>query len=341
MNPDYYVKRVELNTGDESEYPQENQSVQSAGQPKPAKDFKKILSKSQKEHKDEMDKKKLQHGPQGKDFKGEEQIALKETKDDEENASDVASMSLFDLSKKAGHVKKAPLVPVGKQEVEQIAKVQSPSDLFKTVGAKEPKKAFVEVVMREEPVAAPVAEKKLTSNYTQEQPDLSYVNPFAGALQPQAVVPTSEPKIERAAPLTPALRELIDQIVKQMYTVTTHDDKTDTVMTIQYPPLFKDARVVVSAYESARGQFNIAFENLSQAAQRILDLEENRRSLINALEQKGYNVQLLTTTTIMEPRLNVDEPYAQQQQKQDDQGGGQSQDQQQRKRKQQEQNPYA
>lgn len=336
MNPDYYVKRVELNTGDENEYPQENQAVQSPGQPKPAKDFKKIMSKSQKEHRDDMEKKKM---PGGKDFKGDDvEVAVKETKDDEENASDVASMSLFDLSKKAGQAKKAPL-PGGKKEIEEIAKVQSPSDLFKTASTKEPKKVFVDVATKEELVVAPGVEKKFTSNYTQEQPDLSYVNPFAGALQPQAVVPSAEPKIERAAALTPAMRELIEQIVKQMYTVTTHQDKTDTVMTLQYPPLFKDVRVVVTAFETARGQFNISFENLSQAAQRILDLAENRKSLIHALEQKGYNVQILTTTTIMEPRLNVDEPYAQQQQKQDDQGS--QQDQQQRKRKREEDNPYA
>lgn len=338
MNPDYYVKRVELNTGDESEYPQENQAVQSPGQPKPAKDFKKIMSKSQKEHRDDMEKKKM---PGGKEFKDEEaQIGLKDSKDDEENASDIASMSLFDLSKKAGQAKKTPMPQGSKIEAEPVAKAQSPSDLFKTAG-KEPKKPFVEVAAKEEHIATPVVEKKFTNNYTQEQPDLSYVNPFASTtMQPQAVVPTSEPKIERAAGLTPAMRELIEQVVKQMYTVTTHQDKTDTVMTLQYPPLFKDVRVVVTAFETARGQFNISFENLSQAAQRILDLAENRKSLIHALEQKGYNVQILTTTTIMEPRLNVDEPYAQQQ-KQDDQGGGQQQDQQQRKRKREEENPYA
>ncbi|MCE5319280.1 MAG: hypothetical protein LLG04_18190 [Parachlamydia sp.] len=337
MNPDYYVKRVELNTGDESEYPKENQAVQSTGQ-KPAKDFKKILGKSQKDQRDDQQKKKTAE----KEFQGEEaQIGVTETKDDEENASEVASMSLFDLSKKAGQAKKAP-IPGSKKEVEQVAQVQSPSDLFKTAGTKEPKKAFVDprFAVKEEPAATPIVDKKekFATNYTQEQPDLSYVNPFTSTLQAQSVIPTSEPKIERAAALTPAMRELIEQIVKQMYTVTTHQDKTDTVMTLQYPPLFKDVRVIVTSYETARGQFNIAFENLSQAAQRILDLEENRRTLINALEQKGYNVQILTTTTIMEPRLNVEEPFAQQ--KQDDQGQGGQQDQP-RKRKRDEDNPYA
>lgn len=139
----------------------------------------------------------------------------------------------------------------------------------------------------------------------------------------------SDVKVERAAPLTPAMRDLIEQIVKQMYTIK-QEDKTDTVMTLQHPPLFKDARVIVTTFETAKGQFNITFENLSQAAQRILDLEENRRVLLNALEQKGYNVQIFTTTTIMEPRLNVDETFAQQQQREDQ---GQRGDEQPRKRR--------
>ena len=57
FTPDNFIKKVELNTGDESEYPQENQSVQSPTQAKPVKDFKKILSKTHKESRDELFKK--------------------------------------------------------------------------------------------------------------------------------------------------------------------------------------------------------------------------------------------------------------------------------------------
>lgn len=331
--PDPLIKRVELNTGDENEYPQDTRSVQPV-QGKPAKDFKKVLSKSHKDHKEELKTAKRQspakmfkddsQQPKSEEI-GDEEIGLLPKKEDEENAGDVASFSLFDLSKKAAQPKEKGM-GFEKSPNEEIAKVQSPSDLFKTA-AKEPKKAKFEhaetPVFVNKDVEEP-SKEKFTTKYTQEQPDLSYVNPLATANVAQNAVVTKESAIQGATPLTPAMKDLIEQVVKQMYTVS-QTDKTDTVMTLQHPPLFHDARLIVTAYDTARGQYNITFENLTQAAQRILDLEENRRSLLNALEHKGYNVQMFTTTTVMEQRMAVEEPYAQQgKQEERDQGQGEN-----------------
>jgi hypothetical protein len=327
VNPDgSLIKRVELNTGDEAEYPQDTRNV-SPTQSKPGKDFKKVLSKSSKEGREDSESKK-----KGtiKPFTDEtpvyvEEVDVKPSKDDEENASDVASMSLFDLSKKTAQPKvKEPGEKVASRAPveEVVAKVQSPSDLFKSQAT--PKKKFAvdtlasQVSDKEIKTAMPIEKKGEKFTYTQEQPDLSYVNPFAAVVAPQQVAaPVSETKIERPTPITTAeMTLLVEQLVKKMYTVT-QKGQTDTVMTLDHLPLFKDARVVVSSFETARGQFNITFENLSQAAQRLLDLEENRRVLLNSLEAKGYNVQIFTTTTQIEQRLNVDETLAQQG-KQDD-----------------------
>lgn len=319
MDPDYYIKRVELNTGDESEYPKNSPTVQSPGA-KPVRDFKKVMSKTHKESKSDEGRKKnpvkaFKEVPDT--MEDDESLVEASSKDDEENAAD-AALSLFDLSKKASQPKvKEP----GEHVKGPVAKVQSPSDLFKTASAAKEKGVdpSQQHVKTDKGMGKGLGQKdKFTTKYTQEQPDLATIDPFAAVSGTQAVAPMGgEAKVERATPLTAAMRDLLEQIVKQMYTVS-NSDKTDTVMTLQYPPLFKDARIILSSFETARGQFNISFENLSQAAQRVLDLEENRRVLINSLESKGYNVQIFTTTTILEPHPNVDEAIAKQ--NQDDQG---------------------
>ena len=64
----------------------------------------------------------------------------------------------------------------------------------------------------------------------------------------------------------------------------------------------------MSAFDSAKGEFNISFENLTQAAQNLINLQANRDSLLHALEQKGYNVHILVATTLSENRPVVEEP---------------------------------
>jgi hypothetical protein len=64
---------------------------------------------------------------------------------------------------------------------------------------------------------------------------------------------------------------------------------------------------------------------LTQAAQKILQMEENRGALINALEQKGYNVQLFITTTVVENNpIVTDENFGREDRRQQ-QDDGQSQ----------------
>ena len=64
--------------------------------------------------------------------------------------------------------------------------------------------------------------------------------------------------------------------------------------------MFQGASVVITAFDSARGEFNLAFENLTPEAKRLLDSHENQRSMKLALEEKGYAVHIVTTTTEVE-----------------------------------------
>jgi hypothetical protein len=272
---------------------------------KSTKDFKKVLGKEKGDGKEDkgagaISKRKTPVKMFTEESDDEESIAVmaKNSKDDEEDASQMAAISLFDLSKQAHKEKTAEVNP--KAPVKEVTAVESPNELFKRMSSKSVSKEFKgapEKAADNHPVDKPKTEN-FTARYAQEQPDLSYVNPLAGIQQNQVNISmTPTPKVEGPRSIDPAMQSLIEQIVKQMYTVDTQG-KTDTVMVLQYPPLFKDAKIIVSAYDTAKGQFNVSFENLTQAAQKVLDLDQNRKSLQLALEHKGYNIQVMTTTTI-------------------------------------------
>jgi hypothetical protein len=273
---------------------------------KSTKDFKQVLGKESKGGKEtkDLDKmaKKKTPAKAFVDPDEEQDPAITEVemtrpaKEEEEDASQIAGLSLFDLSKKSSE--KETTVSTGPAKV---ANIESPSDLFKRMSSKSARKeqiAEAPKFINQKNQAEKGKLQNFTSRYAQEQADLSYANPLGG-LQPAQMItpPAPSEKIESPKILDRNLQLLIEQIVKHMYTVETQG-KTDTVMTLQYPPLFKGATITVTSYDTAKGQFNISFENLTQAAQKILDMSENRKSLVSSLEQKGYNVQIITTTTI-------------------------------------------
>lgn len=170
-------------------------------------------------------------------------------------------------------------------------------------------------------------------SYLEEQPDLSYINPLG------AVTPRTETLTTKTAEQPMAMNHIqaiVDQIIKKLYTVTNADGKTDTTIVLKHPPLFEGATIVVSSFETARGQFNISFENLTQQAKYVMDMASNRQALLDNLHSKGYEVHILTTTTVLENtfilpesaearsnRENQDQQQQQQrqQQEQDDEEG--------------------
>lgn len=151
-------------------------------------------------------------------------------------------------------------------------------------------------------------------------------NLLAQAQHQQPLVnPMGEAKAAEAPRNTSQMKELIDQIVKEMYVVKT-GDTTDTVMTIRHPPMFEGAQVKITSFESARGEFNIAFENLSQQAKDLLDSRLNRDSLLLALNKEGYNVHIMTTSTTAAAPLYTAQTEQRDQEK-EQQGQGQQEQQ--------------
>lgn len=311
VNPDN--TKIRFEPSEDSDYVQEAQEVKPIMGPKPAKDFKKVMSRTGREGKNEEDEllKKVSSKDveeEAAEMAGPMGIRTKKRRDLAEE--DEGPVSLFDLSKKAAAREKEGREGGKRQDfAEAIEKQSSPSEAAKEAQP-----------IRERPATegfnSSLSEKtekkdRFTTHYTPEQPDITYVNPLAAVpTPPPALQPIiSETKVERPQPVSATLQEICAQLVKQMYTIESKG-KVDTVVILQYPPLFKDAKIVVSSFETAKGQFNISFENLTQAAQLVLDKEENRKMLIENLEKRGYNVQILTTTTTTEgPMITTEEQH--------------------------------
>jgi hypothetical protein len=147
--------------------------------------------------------------------------------------------------------------------------------------------------------------KEGTSYLNKERPDLSQVNPLGGN-SPTQVASLTEGKgfVESRSNAT-SIKEVIDRITKEILTLE-QNGKTDTVVILQNPPRFKDARLVLTSFDSAKKEFNISFENLTQEAQRLL--ADNLHALKNSLEEKGYAavVHMMTATTLIEHPIPSD-----------------------------------
>lgn len=145
--------------------------------------------------------------------------------------------------------------------------------------------------------------EKSNTRFDQDQPDLSYVNPVS----PQVVAVGSV--IDPGAQVSPGanaarIQEIVDRIVDGIYTLE-NTGKTDTIITLKNIPLFADARIVISAYDSATKEFNLSFENLRPDAKQIIDI--NLASLRTALEDKGNVLHIVTTTTFIEHPITTSE----------------------------------
>ncbi len=177
-------------------------------------------------------------------------------------------------------------------------------------------------------------ETEHTSKSKDDNPDAARLSALSQGQQQQPLVnPLGDVKQAEAPRPAAQLKELVDQIVKEMYVVKT-GEVTDTVITIRHPPMFEGAQIKVTSFESARGEFNIAFENLSQQAKDILDSRVNRESLLLALNKEGYNVHIITTTTqAATPLYTAQAEQRDQEQQQQGQGQGQEQQQQRQQKK--------
>jgi hypothetical protein len=129
----------------------------------------------------------------------------------------------------------------------------------------------------------------------QENHDLASINP---GFSPITFNPDEVNRQETIAP-SRTISQIVEQIVKEMR-VLQQGDRTTTIVTLQHPPLLNGAQITLSTLDSAKRSLDIAFINLSGAAKQFLDNHVYKESLVLSLEQKGYAVHALVTSTLTE-----------------------------------------
>lgn len=266
------------------------------GIPRTDRDFKKILDDKDKDKNSERDPRNTKSTAPVDGLMAYEEIANAEEKLKQQQPS------LFDLSK--GNVKKN--VSDETFEVAQMASsdelaMETPSSLFKNLALKEKgektKKAsenYVEGAFGKKEESTFDEERKTPTLFPRESIDLSYVNPLA--LNTPAIAAIEEQKLSSMNSQKMSVQEIIAALVKEITTIEAQG-KTDTVVILNHPPIFKDAHIVLTSYESAKGEFNIRFENLKPDAKAFMDMQQNQESLLSNLQQKGYAVHIVVVTT--------------------------------------------
>lgn len=147
---------------------------------------------------------------------------------------------------------------------------------------------------------AEASERKTDFRYLPEQPDLASMNPMWIATQQAVALANTEQT--NTTPVQKTMQEIIEQITKEIYSMEVAGQK-DTVVKLN-SDVFKDVRIVLSEFDSAKGQINIAFTNLTQAAERMIQM--NKGALIDALRNDNIVVQQFQTSTVETNRTSVE-----------------------------------
>ncbi|KIC71102.1 hypothetical protein DB44_ER00310 [Candidatus Protochlamydia amoebophila] len=249
-----------------------------------------------------------------------------------EEENEAAPLSLFDLSAKNKSTRKSPSMvaknpfikeesnqqPIlemaenGNPQLEQISTEKPLKDTFlhgeivrESVieGKKEKNSPFT--LATDSAASSPKKEKQKLSRtpfeVREEQVDLSAIN---SQQRPIAFLADKAELAEEPKTLS-SIKDIVAQIVEKMQIIKT-GEKTDTVVTLRYPPIFEGATVTLTNFEGAAREFNVAFANLTDEAKRFLDRKIVEDSLVENLARQDIIVNVLTTTTLPEANADTD-----------------------------------
>lgn len=281
-NPD--ISSMKVTAGRDSNYRSNDIKSRPTGNLKSSKDFKKVLQKASDEEQSE-----------------DEELTIKEITE-EDDGTDIAMQeddkkktppSLFDLT--SGKVALSSDTSRSTLNAESSRHIDSPSEMYSKLtleSRKNAKDSFSETAANQD---------KYTTRFATEQTDLSSVNPLAALTNAQPNISLNANAEKTTLPVS-NVQAIINQMVAKV-TEMKNAGSTETVITLKNPPLFEGATIVLTGFDSAKNEFNVSIENLTQAAKQLLDQQSNKDSLILALEKKGYAVHILTATTLVENRL--------------------------------------
>ena len=129
------------------------------------------------------------------------------------------------------------------------------------------------------------------------------------------------------------MHQVISKVVEAIQVIE-KSGLTETVVSLRYPPILEGATLTLSTNGDANKAFGIAFSSLTEAGKAFLDMRVTKDSLTHALEQQGFVVNSLTTTTLKEITINADPtPWDQKKERDPDGQEGRSRQQQEREDK--------
>lgn len=132
-----------------------------------------------------------------------------------------------------------------------------------------------------------------------EQPDLAAVNPAAALVQTANAIHAG--KTLEAAKNVHSMQEIIDQIVKGVYTL---EEKGRSETVIELKGAFAGSRLIINQFDSAHREMNITIDNLKGPAKELIDSHKNE--LISKLADEKIVVHMFTATTTLEnPRIDL------------------------------------
>lgn len=154
---------------------------------------------------------------------------------------------------------------------------KSPADLFSEIGNE-----------------ARLHKREITKNGDDNNGGINLINTMLGPTENLIAQSAAIAQTSKAAEI---MKALADQLVDQINVIA---DKThmDTTIQLKYPPLLEGVTVTITSFTNARGEFNISIDNLTQQAKNVLDMAANRTSLLEALDQKGFTVHIISTSTV-------------------------------------------
>lgn len=185
-------------------------------------------------------------------------------------------------------------------------------------------------------IVGKISSKKenVANPFPQEQVDLSAVNPQVNLqVNPQGMIAQVMPMeiksnvgdVAKPIRVPIVMHVLVENLMKEM-SVMQVGDKTESIITLgANAGIFAKAQVVITGYESAKGEFNITIANLTQNAQQVL--QGAQADLLTALGTRGYFVHIFTATTaeLQNPIATATHSDKEQEQRQGQPQGGRQQ----------------
>ena len=220
-----------------------------------------------------------------------------------ESAGKISEEKALQASLSANMAEKSSILKEVKEEVHE-----SPSVLFGKLSNADEAKVLAK-------------KGKFNSQYSESQGDISIINTNAPITPTNQINLNAGVKVEQTTSVNSPIHDIVVELIDKL-TIIQAKGQTDTVVTLNMPGVFKGTVVVISEFDTAHGQLNLSFENLSVQAKNLIDSLPNREALLVALSERGYIVQTVVATTQLEhrPILSDASQSGKQQPKQDEEG---------------------